>query len=65
MSNPSLGAPGVLLVLLSRGVTSTRVLVRSEEGQAIPFAHAAARPGLGQLTLARELCPRQRPGRTP
>lgn len=51
-----LGLPGVLLVLLCRGVTSTRVLVRAEGGVATPFACEAARPGVGQWELAEGLC---------
>ena len=51
-----LGTPGALLVLLCRDVTSTRVLVRSQDGVETPFACDAARPGLGQWDLAEALC---------
>ncbi|MGB0621813.1 MAG: hypothetical protein ACPGVZ_20295 [Myxococcota bacterium] len=51
-----LGAPGALLVLLCRGVTSTRVVVRVQEGAETPFACETARPGVGQWDLAEGLC---------
>lgn len=50
------GTPGVLLILLRRDVTSTRVLVRSGDGAVSPFSRSAARPGSSQLDLVEELC---------
>lgn len=52
----TLGPPGVLLILLRRDVTSTRVLVRYGDVSEGPFARSAARPESGQLELVEELC---------
>ena len=56
MPGSSIGPPGVLLVLLSRDVTSTQVLVRKDAPETPPFLGAPARDDAGQLVLVEELC---------
>ena len=45
-----------MLVLLRRDVSSTRVLLRSDDPAGAPFAGAAARPNADQWGLVEELC---------